>query len=293
MISKYSRKDYKQAVKNNLSYRSAYLEMSGSNSGSGLNYFRKRVKELGIDTSHFRRIYTNSPSNRLRWQDVLVNNRLNGTREKSFLLRRVMLEYGIIYACLECKNKGEWMEKTLRLEIDHINGNNVDNRPNNLRFLCPNCHSQKPCNNTWNDNWAENDEINYCLLCGNGIYITATICYECNAIENKKKANSSIQKKRKRTKKSSISQNCNCGSKKSRNALKCITCENKNRNGKYEKYNWPTDKELKNLVWEKPITHIAQEIGCSDVAVRKRCKNRKIKLPQSGHWLKKENRIKI
>lgn len=48
----------------------------------------------------------------------------------------------IPYECSICKLKNSWQNKTLVLQLDHINGINNDNRLSNLRFLCPNCHSQ-------------------------------------------------------------------------------------------------------------------------------------------------------
>lgn len=41
-----------------------------------------------------------------------------------------------------CENIGVWNGKKLSLQLDHINGDHSDNRLENLRFLCPNCHTQ-------------------------------------------------------------------------------------------------------------------------------------------------------
>jgi 5-methylcytosine-specific restriction endonuclease McrA len=46
------------------------------------------------------------------------------------------------YKCQICENDGNWMNKKLCLQIDHIDGNCENNKPDNLRFLCPNCHTQ-------------------------------------------------------------------------------------------------------------------------------------------------------
>lgn len=46
------------------------------------------------------------------------------------------------HECVECKNKGFHNNKVLKLQMDHINGNKKDQDFYNLRFLCPNCHSQ-------------------------------------------------------------------------------------------------------------------------------------------------------
>ena len=48
----------------------------------------------------------------------------------------------------KCEQEGcgitNWLGQEITLELDHINGNNSDHRIENLRILCPNCHSQTP-----------------------------------------------------------------------------------------------------------------------------------------------------
>lgn len=57
-------------------------------------------------------------------------------------IKRRLIERGFQYICSECGVGGEYNRKPLSLQLDHINGINDDNRISNLRFLCPNCHSQ-------------------------------------------------------------------------------------------------------------------------------------------------------
>lgn len=60
----------------------------------------------------------------------------------SIVRQRVLADNLLAYECSICKNNGFWNDKELTLQLDHINGIRSDNRLENLRFLCPNCHSQ-------------------------------------------------------------------------------------------------------------------------------------------------------
>lgn len=118
-----------------------------SHEGSMNTHIRKQLKKHGIDTSHFLGKAAHSGqfhtgrSKKLTATQLLVSNKER--REKGFRLRRALLEIGRKYECVLCPNKGLWNNKKLMLEVDHIDKNCFNCSAENLRFLCPNCHSQE------------------------------------------------------------------------------------------------------------------------------------------------------
>jgi 5-methylcytosine-specific restriction endonuclease McrA len=76
-----------------------------------------------------------------RAQGMPLEQLLTGRRDRSHVKSR-LLRAGIIEnRCSEC-GLCEWRGKPISIHIDHINGIRGDHRLENLRMLCPNCHSQ-------------------------------------------------------------------------------------------------------------------------------------------------------
>lgn len=67
----------------------------------------------------------------------------NATIARHHVKRRLLTFNIISYSCSLCGQGPEWNGRELTLQLDHINGINNDNRLENLRFLCPNCHTQQ------------------------------------------------------------------------------------------------------------------------------------------------------
>jgi Zn finger protein HypA/HybF involved in hydrogenase expression len=148
LYMKYTKEILEDAVKKSTSVTDVLRNINCPMSGGGHSHISRKLKKYNIDTSHFHSSVAHLIKNAQRSailrrrsaKDILTLSSIE-RRIPAHVLKRALDEMKIEYKCQKCKiNSYDSMPITL--EVDHINGNWQDNKLENLRYLCPNCHSQ-------------------------------------------------------------------------------------------------------------------------------------------------------
>ena len=111
-------------------------------SGGNYRIIHNAIEKYKIDTSHFTGQGWNinlkfKPFEGKKIEEILVEN----STYQSYKLKKRLIAEGIKKSVCESCGQSEWLKQPIPLELHHINGNNSDNRLENLRLLCPNCHA--------------------------------------------------------------------------------------------------------------------------------------------------------
>lgn len=178
IIGKYTPEEVKQKALECTSMKQLAQKLGYSaNGGTSGQTIQKYCDYYNISLNHF----TNSPKNTIKRnpENIFIEN---STAGQTTLRRWYEKGKYTEYKCSICGQEPFWNGKELTLTLDHINGNNTDDRLENLRWVCPNCDRQLDtfCSKNMNyDLRKKKKQISYCKDCGKEISYGAERCIQC------------------------------------------------------------------------------------------------------------------
>lgn len=147
MNKKWSDDQIKSSVENANSLREACKNLGLCGAGSGYSAIVKRIKKLKLNLDHFD-VHKKLQLKKLHEDRIIPFDKIlieNSPYNNTVLLKKRLLAANLLEEkCYICNLSSSWNNQPLVLQLDHINGIRADNRLENLRILCPNCHSQTP-----------------------------------------------------------------------------------------------------------------------------------------------------
>lgn len=222
--------------------------------GGNFRTVQKYMDRLGLSLegtgSH---TYSEERRGKIPLSEILVQ----GSDYKSHSLKKRLIEEGILKeSCFKCSTGAKWEGEPLSLHLDHINGDSTDHRLENLRILCPNCHSQTP---TYAGKRLRLPPK--LCRCGAQIQRTSTTCRPCYyKSRNFRPAIHTGEPKL-------VHECAECAVIIDYRSTRCKSCAAKYRGGKID---WPARDELLRMISETSFSEVGRKLGVSDNAVRKR-----------------------
>lgn len=137
---RYTDQDLILAVSESTSNAQVLTKLGLKAAGGNYKLLKRAIQELNLDTSHFTGMAWKKgkpSSNRRDIKDYLVY----GSNIGSYALKLKLIKEKIFeHKCYNC-GLTEWQGGKIPVELEHIDGNNINNLLSNLTLLCPNCHA--------------------------------------------------------------------------------------------------------------------------------------------------------
>lgn len=184
-----NKEDFKKIVLESETFTEILKKCGLENKGGNINTVKRRIFKEKINSSHIKtgrnhnkgRVFIKQ---RISLEEAIRKYFIKNSNIKRGTIKKLIARYKLLdYKCQHCGLTNIWNNKNISLQLDHVNGINNDNRLENLRYLCPNCHSQTE--NFAGKKYKTKQTFN-CCYCQKETKGYSELCLDCASLKRRK-----------------------------------------------------------------------------------------------------------